>query len=46
MSKGSTPRPIQDKDQFDKNWDSIFNKPIGDPKGTNDGKQQSNRKES
>lgn len=22
--KGDTPRPIADKEQFDKNWDSIF----------------------
>jgi hypothetical protein len=26
--KGDTPRPIKDKEQFDKNWDSIFNKSI------------------
>ena len=25
--KGDAPRPIQNKDQFDKNWDEIFNKP-------------------
>jgi hypothetical protein len=24
--KGSDPRPIKDKEQFDKNWDTIFNK--------------------
>jgi hypothetical protein len=24
--KGDAPRPIQDKEQFDKNWDAIFNK--------------------
>jgi hypothetical protein len=24
--KGDAPRPIQNKDQFDKNWDEIFNK--------------------
>jgi hypothetical protein len=24
--KGDTPRPIKDKEQFDKNWDAIFNK--------------------
>lgn len=22
--KGDTPRPIKDKEQFDKNWDAIF----------------------
>jgi hypothetical protein len=26
--KGDTPRPIKDKEQFDKNWDAIFNKGI------------------
>jgi len=24
--KGDAPRPISNKDQFDKNWDEIFNK--------------------
>ena len=24
--KGDAPRPIKDKDQFDKNWDAIFKK--------------------
>lgn len=24
--KGDAPRPIQDREQFDKNWDAIFNK--------------------
>ena len=24
--KGDKPRPIQDRDQFDKNWDAIFKK--------------------
>jgi NADPH:quinone reductase-like Zn-dependent oxidoreductase len=24
--KGDTPRPITDREQFDKNWDSIFKK--------------------
>lgn len=24
--KGDKPRPIQDREQFDKNWDSIFKK--------------------
>jgi hypothetical protein len=31
--KGDTPRPITDREQFDKNWDSIFKKL---PKGNND----------
>jgi hypothetical protein len=26
MSKGSKQRPIQDKEQFDKNWNAIFKK--------------------
>ena len=26
MSKGSNPRPIQDKQKFDENWDKIFGK--------------------
>ena len=25
--KGDTPRPIQDKEKFDSNWDAIFKKP-------------------
>ena len=24
--KGDAPRPIKDKEQFDKNWEAIFNK--------------------
>lgn len=24
--KGDTPRPIQDREKFDSNWDAIFNK--------------------
>lgn len=24
--KGDAPRPINDKEQFEKNWDAIFNK--------------------
>jgi hypothetical protein len=24
MSKGSRPRPVQDKQKFDENWDKIF----------------------
>jgi hypothetical protein len=24
--KGSTPRPVPNRDQFEKNWDSIFGK--------------------
>ena len=27
MSKGSKPRPIVDRKQFENNWDAIFNKP-------------------
>lgn len=27
MSKGSKQRPIEDKKQFDENWDRIFKKP-------------------
>ena len=26
MSKGSKPRPIQDRKKFEENWDKIFNK--------------------
>ena len=26
MSKGSKPRPIQDRKQFEDNWDKIFGK--------------------
>ena len=26
MSKGSSPRPIPDRKQFDENWDKIFDK--------------------
>jgi len=26
MGKGSKPRPIQDKKQFEENWDKIFGK--------------------
>lgn len=36
--KGDTPRPITDREQFDKNWDSIFKKL---PKG----KQQKEEKD-
>lgn len=25
--KGDTPRPIQNKEKFDSNWNTIFNKP-------------------
>ena len=25
--KGDTPRPIKDKEQFDKNWDMVFKEP-------------------
>ena len=25
--KGDTPRPIQNKEKFDSNWDAIFKKP-------------------
>lgn len=25
--KGSAPRPIPDKEKFEKNWDAIFKKP-------------------
>ena len=31
--KGDTPRPITDREQFDKNWDSIFKKLL---KGNNE----------
>lgn len=31
--KGDTPRPITDREQFDKNWDEIFKKL---PKGNNE----------
>ena len=27
MSKGSKQRPIEDRKQFEENWDRIFNKP-------------------
>ena len=26
--KGDKPRPIKDLEKFDKNWDSIFKKPV------------------
>ena len=26
MGKGSSPRPIPDREQFESNWDKIFNK--------------------
>lgn len=26
MSKGSAPRPIQDRKKFDENWDRIYGK--------------------
>jgi hypothetical protein len=31
--KGDTPRPIQDREKFDNNWDAIFKKL---PKGNED----------
>lgn len=31
--KGDTPRPITDREQFDRNWDDIFKKL---PKGNNE----------
>lgn len=30
--KGDTPRPIQDREKFDSNWDAIFKKKEDKPK--------------
>jgi hypothetical protein len=38
--KGSKPRPITDKKQFEDNWDRIFNKPK--PEKQHDTKQTPN----
>ena len=32
MSKGSTQRPIEDRDSYERNWDAIFGKKSQDPK--------------
>ena len=33
--KGDKPRPFTDKEQFDKNWDEIFNKNLNKEKEKN-----------
>ena len=33
--KGDAPRPIKDKEQFEKNWDAIFKKKEEKPKNDN-----------
>ena len=40
--KGDTYRPVQDRDQFDKNWDAIFGKKKEEPKQQDkkDGKEK------
>ena len=30
VGKGSRPRPVTNKEQFDKNWDLIFNKKVSE----------------
>lgn len=32
MSKGSSPRPMPNRDRFAANWDAIYAKPKGKPK--------------
>jgi hypothetical protein len=34
MSKGSKPRPVQDQQSFDENWNRIFNKKQQSPSST------------
>jgi hypothetical protein len=33
MGKGSKPRPIPDRKQYEENWDRIFGKKKDEPKG-------------